>query len=206
MTLNKQLLTEYDTMVLVDRSGSMTGYAKGFASRWDQAKEITIGIAGLAQTVDEDGITLISFGGTFKAARDVVDGVKLDAVTSLFDNNSPGGTTPLTEALHAAFNKKFAAGKKAIIFVITDGVPDNTNTVKTEIIAAAGKLNDASEIRILLLQVGDDSNATKYLDSLDNDLQGAKFDIVNAINFDDANGLTPVELYERAISDTHATS
>lgn len=201
--MDRAKLTEYDTIVCVDRSGSMAGAAKGFASRWEQAQEITTGIAGLAQQVDEDGITLIAFGGTFKSARDVVDGVKLDAVSKLFSEHTPGGSTPLADAMEAAFTKKFAAGKKAVIFVITDGVPDNAEAVKSSIIGAAAKLNDASEIRVLFLQVGDDRSAAGYLDSLDNSLNGVKFDIVNAIGFAEANNLTPDELYERAITDSH---
>lgn len=197
-------LTEYDSIVLVDRSGSMSNPAKGFTSRWEQAREITAGIAGLASKVDEDGITLISFGGAFKADRDVKDGITSTAdVAALFENQSPGGTTPLHSALEAAFGKKFASGKKTIMFVITDGEPDNKDSVKNCILAATAKLNDASEIRILFLQVGDDRAAAGYLEGLDNHLDGAKFDIVNAIGFGEANTLTPEELFERAISDSH---
>lgn len=181
----------------------MAGPAAGFASRWAQAQEITTGIAGLAQQVDEDGITLIAFGGSFKPDRDVKDGVKMDAVSALFGGFSPGGSTPLAEALTAAFSKKFSGGKKAVIFVITDGVPDDQSTVKASITSAASKLETADEIRVLLLQVGDDRGAAAYLDSLDNNLKGAKFDIVNAIGFGEANKLSPEELYDRAISDTH---
>lgn len=41
-------LTEYDSIVCIDRSGSMGGPAKGFANRWAAAKELTVGIATLA--------------------------------------------------------------------------------------------------------------------------------------------------------------
>lgn len=197
-------LSEYDSIVLVDRSGSMAGPAKGFTSRWEQAREITTGIAGLASKVDEDGITLITFGGTFNAGRDVKDGITSSAdVYNLFDKQSPGGTTPLHSALQAGFDKKFSAGKKAIMFVITDGEPDDQGAVKDCIMKAAAKLNDASEIRILFLQVGDDRGAAAYLEALDNHLDGAKFDIVNSIGFGEANTITADELFERAISDSH---
>jgi len=201
---DKQVLTEYDTILLVDRSGSMAGAAKGFSSRWKQAEEITIGIAGLAAQVDEDGITLVQFGGTFNASRDVTDGVKdASKVAELFSQNSPASSTPTAEALQAAFDKKFASGKKAIIIVVTDGVPNDTGAVGSTIAKATQKLNDATEIRILFLQVGDDAGAAKWLESLDNSISGAKFDIVNAITFEKADGLTPEALFERAISDSH---
>lgn len=197
-------LTEYDTIVCVDRSGSMANPAKGFASRWEQAREITTGIAGLAQQVDDDGITLISFGGKFDQARDVTDGVRIDAVAKLFSTQSPGGSTPLGDALSAAFAKKFSNGnKKAVVFIITDGEPDNKDAVASAIKNAASRIADASHIRVLFLQVGDDKQAAAYLDSLDSNLTGVKFDIVNAISFADANNLSPDDLYTRAIQDTH---
>lgn len=200
-------LTEYDSIVCIDRSGSMGGPAKGFANRWAAAKELTIGIATLAATVDDDGITVIQFGGTFNPSRDVLDGVKDAAqVAEIFTQHSPGGSTPTAEALDAAFAKKFASGKKAIIFVVTDGEPNDAGAVKTSILNAARKLNDASEIRVIFLQVGDDGAAAKYLDDLDNHLTGAKFDIVNAITFKDADGLSAENLFERALEDSHVAA
>lgn len=197
-------LTEYDSIVLIDRSGSMSGPAKGFSDRWHAAKEITVGIATLAAKVDDDGITVIQFGGAFNPSRDVVDGVKdAAAVAEIFAKHSPAGSTPTAEALEAAFAKKFAAGKKGIVFVVTDGEPNDANAVKDAIVAAAGKLNDACELRVLFLQVGDNAEAAAYLDGLDNNLKGAKFDIVNAITFKDADGLTAEDLFTRALDDTH---
>jgi Mg-chelatase subunit ChlD len=202
MELSK--LTEYDTILLVDRSGSMSGAARGFADRWTAAKELTINIATLAAKVDDDGITVSFFGGTFNPARDVIDGVKdASTVADLFAKNSPGGSTPTAEALQAAFDKKFASGKKAIVICVTDGEPNDQQAVAKTIIAASNKLNDAGEIRVLFLQVGDDAGAARYLDSLDNSLSGAKFDIVNAITFKDADGLSAEALFERAIEDSH---
>lgn len=205
--MDKAKLTEYDSIVLIDRSGSMNGPAKGFASRWAAAKELTLGIAVLAAQVDDDGITVIQFGGTFNPSKDVIDGVKdASAVEQIFATHTPGGSTPTHDALNAAFAKKFASGKKAIIFVVTDGEPNDPGAVGTAIIAAAAKLNDASEIRIIFLQVGDDAAAAKYLDDLDNHLSGAKFDIVNAITFRDADGLSAEALFERALEDSHVSA
>lgn len=201
--VDKAILSEYDTIVCVDRSGSMASRTPRFPSRWKEAQEITLGLANLASEVDDDGITVVAFGGTFKPARDVVDNVTTSAVETLFSQNDPAGSTPLSDALDAAFKKHFASTKKSIVFVVTDGVPDDPKAVQESIKNAASKLTDASEIRVLFVQVGDDAAAGKYLDDLDNHLSGAKFDIVNAIGFADANGLTPNELFERAISDSH---
>lgn len=203
MPVSKEQLAQYDSIICVDRSGSMSTPTVRFSSRWEEAKEITAGLASYAAQVDDDGITLISFGGGFKAARDVQDGVDAGKVRDLFDQGNPSGSTPLHDALAAAFGKHFASTKKSIIFVITDGVPDNTVSVRQEIIKAASKLTEATEIRVLFLQVGDDQAAGKYLSSLDNELKDAKFDIVNAIGYVEANNMLPAELYERAILDSH---
>lgn len=200
----KAKLTEYDSIVLIDRSGSMAGPAKGYTDRWTQAKEITIGIATLAAQVDEDGITVITFGGSFNPSSDVRDGLKdASAVAALFGERGPNGGTPTAEALEAAFAKKFAAGKKAVIVVVTDGEPNDKSGVEKAIVAATQKLTTADEIKILFIQVGDDSATSAWLSSLDNSLSGAKFDIVNAIAFKDADGLSAEDLLARALDDTH---
>lgn len=196
-------LSEYDSIICVDRSGSMGDPTTRFASRWKEAEELTAGLAAFASKVDTDGITLIAFGGTFKPDRDVQDGVDAKKVRELFARMNPGGSTPLDAALGAAFSKKFSSSKKAVIFVITDGVPDDQSAVKKQIIGAASKLSEGNEIKVQFIQVGDDASAKKYLDGLDNDLSGAKFDIVNVVGYEEANGLTPEELYERAITDSH---
>lgn len=203
MARNISEFTEYDFIIAVDRSGSMGGHAQGFSSRWAQAKEITEGVAAFAAQVDDDGITVISFGGKFDPHRDVVDGVKADVVHELFERSVPGGSTPLHSALEAAFAKHFSSPKKTLLTVVTDGEPDDQGAVASSIIAASKKLADATQLRILFVQVGDDKAAAAYLDDLDNSLSGAKFDIVNAIGFQDANGLSVTDLMDRAIDDTH---
>lgn len=200
---NMAQFSEYDFHVLIDRSGSMAGPAHGFPSRWAQAKELTEGIAGFASQVDDDGITVIQFGGRFDPSRDVQDGVKADAVHQLFETHQPAGSTPLAGALDACFKKHFSSAKKTIAVIVTDGQPDDEGAVANAIIGASRKLADASQIRILFLQVGDDKHAAQYLDNLDNHLEGAKFDIVNAINFEGANGLSVSDLMDRAIDDSH---
>lgn len=196
--------TEYDFILCIDRSGSMSYPAKGYASRWEQAKEITAGIAAFAAQVDDDGITVITFGGNnFDPAHDVTDNVKADAVFDVFTKNQPGGSTPLHSALAAAFSKHFSSPKKSIVIVVTDGEPTDPGAVARNIINATKSLKDASEIRILFLQVGDDTLATNYLDGLDNHLQGTDYDIVNAITHGSADGLTVPQLMSRALDDSH---
>lgn len=203
MTRNASEFSEYDFFLAIDRSGSMGGAAKGFNSRWAQAKEITEGVATFASQVNDDGITVITFGGNFVPTRDVVSGVKADSVHALFEKSQPAGSTPLHLALDAAFAKHFSSTKKTLLAVVTDGEPDDKEAVAKSIVNAAGKLADATQIRVIFLQVGDDAAASHYLDDLDNHLSAAKFDIVNAITFQEANGVTVPDLLSRALDDTH---
>lgn len=200
----KAKLTEYDIILLVDRSGSMREPAKGFSDRWHAAKELTVGIATLGAQVDEDGITVITFGGTFDVNRDLVDGVKdAQQVSDLFTKFTPGGSTPTADAIKAAFDKKFASGKKAIIVVVTDGEPNDEGALAKTIADATQKISSADDIKVIFCQVGDNAAAAAFLSRLDNSIPGAQFDIVNAITFADADGLSGEALLSRALEDSH---
>jgi len=65
------------------------------------------------------------------------------------------------------------------------------------------KIPDASHIRIQFVQVGDDPGAQKFLNDLDSSIPGAAFDIVNTVDFTEANNLDALALYNRAVADSH---
>jgi hypothetical protein len=74
----------------------------------------------------------------------------------------------------------------SIPFIINvDGQPNDRNSVKTTIIEATKKLSSQEELSITFIQIGNDSSAGDFLESLDDDLEsmGAKFDIVDAGTF-----------------------
>lgn len=191
--------SEYDHIILIDQSGSMDSASttmKG-ATRWKEAQEFAEQYARFAESVDDDGLTVI----TFNSSATVYDGVKADKVHEIFTNTRPNGGTNLTAGLEAAFKKKFAAGKKAIIMVFTDGEPNDPQSVKDSIINASKKINSDDEIGIQFIQLGDDSSAKKFLNDLDDNLRGAKFDIVNALTREEAEGYTIEQLLWLAIND-----
>lgn len=190
---------EYDHIILIDQSGSMGEKSTKMEgkTRWDEAQEFTESYARFAETVDDDGLTVI----TFNSKPVVYDGVKADKVHEIFTNARPGGSTNLAAALEEAFNKKFAAGKKAIILVLTDGVPDSQSAVKDSITKAANKLERDEEIGIQFVQIGDDAGAAKFLNDLDDNLKGAKFDIVNSLTREEAEGYSVEQLLWLALND-----
>jgi hypothetical protein len=70
--------------------------------------------------------------------------------------------------------------EKDFIIVFTDGVPDDQAAAANVIRAASQKQETDDALTILFVQVGDDAGAAAYLKGLDDNLKGAKFDIVDA--------------------------
>lgn len=197
--LTQAQASEYDFIILVDKSGSMGSPSTSMEgkTRWQEAQEFTESFARFAEQTDEDGITVITFAGS----STVYDGVKADKVHEVFTSCQPGGSTNLSPALEEAFKKKFSSGKKALIMVITDGEANDPSHVKDSIIGAANKLNSDDEIGIQFVQIGNDPSAAKFLNDLDDHLSSAKFDIVNALTREEAEGYTMEQLLWLAIND-----
>jgi len=203
--LSKAQLSEYNFRILIDASGSMgEASTSGSGTRWDEAAGIAKAVADFAGTVDDDGIDVIVFGGKFNAERDIFKNVTSDKVYEIFGSRGPDGSTPLAEALLASIDMHFAAGgKKSFNVVVTDGAPNDKQACINAIVAAANKIEDDSDLTFLFLQVGNDGGATKFLTSLDDDLQpaGAKFDIVDKLTVAERGNMTFEELFYHAQND-----
>jgi Mg-chelatase subunit ChlD len=123
-------------------------------------------------------------------------------VSDVFGANSPGGSTPLKEALQEAFKLAGKTAKKDFILVFTDGVPDDKKGAADVIKAQANKQNADDECTVLFVQVGRDAQAAAYLRELDDNLKGAKFDIVDAKTMEEAEKFASIaELIVAAIND-----
>jgi len=87
--------------------------------------------------------------------------------------------------------------------VITDGQPNNEGDVAKVIIDATKKMRVDSELSISFIQIGSDSSATKFLTTLDDDLEGlgAKFDIVDTLTTKEMKGMTFSMLVQKSILD-----
>lgn len=190
---------EYDHIILIDQSGSMgepSTVMEG-KNRWQEAAEFTTAYARFVDTVDEDGLTVI----TFNSNPALFDNVKADKVAEIFTNNRPGGSTNLAAALKIALDKKFAVGKNAVILCLTDGAPDSQSAVKDVITDAANKIERDEQLAIQFVQIGDDAGAAAFLAELDDNLKGAKFDIVNSLTREQAEGYTVEQLLWQALND-----
>lgn len=191
--------SEYDFFILVDKSGSMgeKSLVMPGKTRWEEAQEFTETFARYAEKSDDDGITVITFSGK----PTVYDGVMADKVHEVFTTCQPGGSTNLAPALAEVFKKKAASKKKALVMVITDGAANDEDAVKQVITDAANGIATDDEIGIQFVQIGNDPHASKFLNDLDDNLKGAKFDIVNALTHEEAEGYSMGQLLWLALND-----
>jgi len=193
-------LSEFDFIVVVDASGSMGETdMPGGRSRWDYMQETATAFARDLSKLDSDGIDVVTFGGQTVSTY---EGVTADKVKEVFATRSPRGSTPLTEALQAAFKLAGKSDKKDFIIVFTDGVPDDKASAAKAIIDQSHLQETDDALTILFVQVGRDSAATSYLRELDDNLKSAKFDIVDAKTMDEAEQFaTTADLIVAAIND-----
>ena len=201
MSLEENLakLSEYDFIVAIDASGSMSTEDVKGRSRWASMQETAESFARDLGKIDADGLGLVVFSGS---SVDSFDGVTVDKITEVFKARSPRSSTPLAEALTAALKLAGKSDKKDFIIVFTDGVPDDKNAVAKVIREASNKQETDDALTILFVQVGYDADATKYLKMLDDDLTGCKFDIVDAKTIDEAEKFaSTVDLVIAAIAD-----
>ena len=201
------MLEDRDYTLIIDKSGSMsTPDQVGGRTRWQAAEESTIAVARKCEQFDPDGITLYLFSGRFRR----FDNVTSSKVAQIFKENDPSGTTDLAGVLKDAtdnYFKRKAAGQSKpngeTILVITDGEPDDRKAVMRVIIEASRHMDRDEELAISFIQVGSDATATKFLKTLDDELQGAgaKFDICDTVTLDDMEGFTLTEILMNAIND-----
>lgn len=199
-------LKNYDFGLAIDKSTSMgEKEPRSGLSRWDAAKEQTLGLARKMAENDADGIDLFMFAGNVKTHRNV----KADQVGTVWSEHEPNGGTNIAPVIREAgetylrLKREGKAKKGYILGIVTDGQPQDQDEVKQAIISLSKKLDRDEEFGIQFLQIGDDPAATKYLKTLDDDLvsQGAKFDIVDTTTFADSENKSITDLLIGALTD-----
>lgn len=200
-------MQDRDYTLIIDKSGSMsTPDQRGNRTRWVEAQESTLALARKCEQFDPDGITVYLFSSRFKRYESVTS----SKVEQIFMENDPVGTTNLASVLQDAtdnYLKRKASGQTKpageTILVITDGEPDDRRAVMEVIVNATRKLDRDEELAISFIQVGSDAQAMRFLQALDNELQGvgATFDICDTITMDDMGDMSLAEVLLNAISD-----
>ena len=181
-------LTQFDTIFLIDDSGSMAGRS------WRETQAALSAVAPICTTHDADGIDIY-----FLNHRNTMAGSNLGgytnittaaAVSNIFQTVRPLGGTPTGTRLNQILKPYLAEVENSIereahghdatvkplnIIVITDGVP--SDDVESVIVNAAKKLDafgaEPWQVGIQFFQVGREPEAAEDLRDLDDALSGA---------------------------------
>lgn len=181
-------LRTFDTIFLIDDSGSMAG------SNWRETGKALEAITPICTSRDADGIDIY-----FLNRADSIDykNVTLPStVVEIFQTVRPGGGTPTGQRLRkilmpylAEYKDHPSTTKPINLIVITDGAP--SDDVESSIVEVAVELDKAKapawQIGIQFFQVGKDAEAREHLKYMDDglvDLRGNRIrDIVDTVPF-----------------------
>lgn len=187
-------LAEFDTIFLIDDSGSMAG------SRWRQTADALMTVTPICTAHDRDGVDIYFLNQPDMNSHKNV--TSASAVQEIFNTVRPGGSTLTGMRLNTIvrehieqYEKAPASTKPVNIICITDGEP--SDDVEHVIIKLAQKLDaldaPAWQVGIQFFQVGNDPDATKHLKQLDDELAEVAGDrdlrdMVDTVPFTNAEG------------------
>jgi uncharacterized protein YegL len=178
-------LRTFDTIFLIDDSGSMAGHS------WRETSNAIAAIAPICTAHDADGIDIyfLNHRNPQTAHGGYTHMTNTAAVQSLFHNVRPLGGTPtgtrlnqilrpylseVAESLERAAHGQEPTLKPLNIIVITDGVP--SDDVESVIVNIARKLDSYNaepwQVGIQFFQVGHEPEAAENLRELDDALSG----------------------------------
>lgn len=183
-TLFSNLFGKHDVAVIIDKSGSMAEEdCPNGVSRWQWCREQTADVAAAASEYGNmNGLTITLFSDDFSTYRHAY----LKEVGDIFRAHEPSGATFTGRALRNQLEEYFRCPTKPLVIaVITDGVPSDPAAVRDAIITATKLMRSPDEVKITILQIGDDPRGSHFASMLDNALvsQGARFDIVQTKPF-----------------------
>jgi len=182
-------LSTFDTVFLIDDSGSMAG------ARWTETGAALEAITPICVTHDSDGIDVHFLNTPLSPYHKNL--TSASTVREIFSTVHPRGATPTGQRLNAILKPYLqdckTKGPESVkllnIIVITDGVP--TDDVESPLIRAAERLDEmdapAWQVGVQFFQVGRDEDAKRHLTRLDDEmsaLAGKRVrDIVDTVPF-----------------------
>ncbi|KAJ7153380.1 hypothetical protein C8R46DRAFT_1357237 [Mycena filopes] len=172
-----ECLKKYDTIVIIDDSSSMYG------SRWRNVRRLIGQLAPMITAHDKDGIDVMFMNRqvTNTNCKNTLD------VSKLFEDVVPDGTTPIGSVLWRHLQLYLTSEKKLKprnYLILTDGEPfpsqeysllrntllDTASTLRklNRSTFECGACHDAHrQVGVQLVQIGNESAATKFLNELD---------------------------------------
>lgn len=189
-TNNLELNKGDNFIFAIDVSGSMsTDDCPGSMTRINFLKEKVITFAQEASKWDTDGIDVLTFGHQIKPFLGVTSEKASEVIAALSANE---GSTDTAGVIRAAYKlHKDANKEQTVLFVATDGQPNDREAVKQAIVDITNDVKDEREFNISFLTVGViDSGLRAFLTSLDDDLKAAKYDIVDVKSLEEVDFMT----------------
>ncbi|EAA26602.2 hypothetical protein GE21DRAFT_2757 [Neurospora crassa] len=206
VTLNGQVITDiddpyaflsiFDTVFLIDDSGSMIG------QRWSEARDAIAAIAPVCVAHDKDGVDL-HFLNHPRSYTNITSAAK---VNQIFNSVHPSGRTLTGQRIwdilgpylkmytrgfgHSSWDPEKTGVKPVNLIVITDGDPqDDPESRILQVIKELERVNAPPyQIGIQFFQVGDDPRARAALAELDDELGGEKSrDMVDTVTWDNGD-------------------
>ena len=183
-------LNTFDTVFLIDDSGSMAGRS------WRECSSALEAITPICTAHDKDGIDIYFLNAPESRYHKQVKDAS--TVHEIFSTVRPSGGTPTGQRLNRIIKDYLrelrAAGsdpgsvKPVNIIVITDGVPsDDVEMVLVNAAKALDRLDaDPWQMGVQFVQVGEEQGAKEHLEGLDDDLSamgGGCRDIVDTVPF-----------------------
>jgi Mg-chelatase subunit ChlD len=174
----------------VDVSASMQeSDCPGGLQRIEYLKEKVITFAKEAGKYDDDGIDVLTFGASVNAVKGVTPEKAEELIRKLKANEGATMTHLLIQQAYALH--KAGGYAQTVLFVATDGAPSDQAAVKSAIVSITQELKEEHEFAISFLTVGIVTPQLRtFLDGLDDDLKGAKFDIVDVKALEDVDFVT----------------
>ncbi|KAH7548730.1 hypothetical protein J3E72DRAFT_365652 [Bipolaris maydis] len=186
-------LKSFDTIFLVDDSGSMAGRS------WKETQKALETITPICTAHDEDGIDIYFLNHPDSSLYKKI--TSPSTIVEIFQTVRPGGATPTGQRLNKILKpylqryERNDKTKPINIIVITDGEP--SDDVESPIIQTAKKLDKldapAWQVGIQFFQVGQEPGAREHLKQLDDGLAELAEDdnlrdIVDTVPFSGAEG------------------
>jgi len=191
-------LALFDTVFVIDDTGSMQlpadsseSHTAETKSRWDILTRSLQYIANIAAEYDPDGVDIHFLVSDHLNETNIASGQEVLNLLSQVNLDEGGGGTYFEPVLASILGPyvanyeeyfqqirkklKVARPKPLNVIVLTDGQDDEEDATEDTLVHIAGQLDKMnapkSQVGIQFLQVGDDPEATEYLDRLDNDLK-----------------------------------
>lgn len=176
-------------IVALDISASMRNTdCPGDMSRYQYALEQCKQFAHEASKYDSKGVTILTFGATVHNAGHVTE----DKIDGLLKTNNFEGATNTNQVIQAAYDQHVKEGaKQTCLMIFTDGEPSNPDAVLKTIADITNKMKSNEEFTMIFITVGQRSpDLQEFLNVLDDDVPGAKYDIVSVNKLEDVDFAT----------------